>query len=723
MVDKVNRSAKHWHRMKIRTWLIAGLAGLCAERAPGQSASQPASPPPVAIAGAALAAIPQSDSSAATVVSGQEVQFGGLTSIRDLSAQTPDLTVFDSDNQRMPKFSIRGYRENNFGAGQPVAGLYVDDVPYFDMDSRGLELFDVREIQFVRGDQGTLCGASGVGGVINVLTPQPGNVTHGYAQAGYGSYNGQDYRLGLGGPIVTNQLFLSLDGLDSLRDGFVNNNTLGGRPDARDSLAARGSLRWIPSAPWNITLSADAARYRDGFVPTFLPGSDANPFSVSRNLDGHVDTDNVDEALKIAYDAGSARITSVTTHRDWRQNLLQDFDFSALNLADGFSDPAVEQWSEELRAQSPQGADRLQWLAGAFYFYSDQQTDSGYTQLVPGQVLPPPAPLDMPPITALTLARSLNKTYAAFGQATLNVGDHLDLTAGVRLTYDTRSMSRVATVTAAGVPPTTTGAYNLSRDFTAAQPKFAAAWHITPKDEVYASATQAYRSGGFNPSVDAAALSAYGAERSWQFEMGAKTSWLGGRLAVNAALFYTEADDYQTFRLNPQSLEQAYMLNARRAEMEGAELELTARPSRSLDLYAGMGYTHAIYQRFTEPAAAGGLTLDGKPISFVPEFTLNLSARYRLPWWHLFVSAQLIGIGRYELDDADNVSSGPTVQSFYTLVNAQAGYQGRVFSLYLFANNIFDRRYFNNAMNLGYSSLVLEPGDPATLGVAAAARF
>ena len=165
------------------------------------------------------------------------------------------------------------------------------------------------------------------------------------------------------------------------------------------------------------------------------------------------------------------------------------------------------------------------------------------------------------------------------------------------------------------------------------------------------------------------------------------------------------------------------MLNARRAEMEGAELELTARPSRSLDLYAGMGYTHAIYQRFTEPAAAGGLTLDGKPISFVPEFTLNLSARYRLPWWHLFVSAQLIGIGRYELDDADNVSSGPTVQSFYTLVNAQAGYQGRVFSLYLFANNIFDRRYFNNAMNLGYSSLVLEPGDPATLGVAAAARF
>src|SRR5208282_1732918 len=117
-------------------------------------------------------------------------------------------------------------------------------------------------------------------------------------------------------------------------------------------------------------------------------------------LDGHVDTDNLDEALKITYDPGPARLTSVTTHREWRQDLLQDFDFSALNLADGFSSPTVEQWSEELRAQSPSDSGPLKWLAGLFYLSSDRHTDSGSTQFVPAQLLPAPAPLALPPITA-----------------------------------------------------------------------------------------------------------------------------------------------------------------------------------------------------------------------------------------------------------------------------------------------------------------------------------
>jgi iron complex outermembrane receptor protein len=695
--------------------LAAGLTGMVVGRADGQgqTARQPPPQAPVSISGPPTTAIPQVDSSAATVVSGQEVEVGWLTAIRDLSAQTPDFTVFDSDNQRMPKFSLRGFRENNFGAGQPVAGLYVDDVPYFDMYSRGLELFDVRDIQFVRGGQQTLYGASGVAGVINVETVQPGNVTHGYAEAGYGTYNDEDFRAGIGGPLITNKLFLSLDGLDTLRDGFVSNNTMRDRPDSHDALAARGTLRWVPSSAWSITLTGNAAQERDGFVPTYLPGADANPFSVYRNLDGDVHTDNVDEALKISYNSTSYKVTSITTHRNWHEDMLQDFDFSAANIADGFSSPSVNQWSEELRAQSPTDSEPLKWLVGLFFLSDDLRTDSGSTQFS----LTPPA-------TDQTLAETQNDTYAAFGQATATfLQQHLDLTLGLRLTYDESSISRTGAETATGQPTLSRGAYDLSKDFTSVQPRVAAAWHFTPKIEMYASATEGYQSGGFNPSVSAASLSAYSPERCWEFEAGAKTSWMNNKLAVNAAFFYTEADDYQTFRLNPSDPTQAYLLNAPRAALEGAELEVTARPFRSLDLSGSFGYTHAVYERFTEPAAAGGLTLDGKPISFVPEFTANLLARYRLPWWHLYVSGSLIGIGRYELDEADNITAGPTVQSFYALVNAQAGYQGKNFSLYFFANNIFDRHYFNNALNLGYSALVLEPGDPATFGIAARARF
>jgi iron complex outermembrane receptor protein len=403
----------------------------------------------------------------------------------------------------------------------------------------------------------------------------------------------------------------------------------------------------------------------------------------------------------------------VTTHREWRQDLLQDFDFSAINAVDGFSSPQVEQWSEELRVESPDSAEKLKWRAGLYYLNDNLHSDSGSVVFLP------------PPMTTLqTLARSQNETYALFGQATYNIWEHLDLTAGVRLTEDDREISRIGT--ASGF---VTGEYDSSARYTALQPKVAVTWHFKPTLEAYASATEGYQSGGFNSAVDAASQSQYAPERSWQFELGGKSSWFHDKLSVNAALFYTDAGDYQTYRINPADPTQAYLLNAHRAELYGAELELTARPVEGLDLSAGAGYTDARYNRFTVPAAdtgtGGPADLDGKAISFVPEFTGNLSARYRLPWWHLYVRGEVIAVGRYQLDDAYDISSGPTVQGAYLLANAQAGYESSHFNIYFFAKNIFDRHYFNNALNLGpsYGALVLQPGDPATFGVAATARF
>ncbi len=190
--------------------------------------------------------------------------------------------------------------------------------------------------------------------------------------------------------------------------------------------------------------------------------------------------------------------------------------------------------------------------------------------------------------------------------------------------------------------------------------------------------------------MDSPSLSQFSPERDWQFELGAKSSWLDNKLSANAALFYTVADNYQTYRLKPADPAEAYMLNAHRADLYGAELELTARPIKDLDLSAGAGYTDARYSRFTEPASASAtgtvpLNLDGKPISFVPEFTANASARYRLPWWHLYLHGEVIGVGRYHLDDAYTATTGPVTQDAYALVNAQFGYESKHFEVYFFA--------------------------------------
>ena len=102
---------------------------------------------------------------AVTVLSGEQVKPGGIQNTRELGTYLPNVTIFDANNDRSPKFSIRGLRENNFAAGDPAVGFYVDDVPYTDLNSRGLALFDVEQIEFLRGPQPGLFGASGPGGV------------------------------------------------------------------------------------------------------------------------------------------------------------------------------------------------------------------------------------------------------------------------------------------------------------------------------------------------------------------------------------------------------------------------------------------------------------------------------------------------------------------------------------------------------------------------------
>jgi outer membrane receptor protein involved in Fe transport len=142
--------------------------------------------PAVTVLGTGLADPFQTGSSSATVHPGSLILPGGITAVRDLTAAAPNVAVFDANNDRTPRFSVRGLRENNFAAGEAAVGMYVDDVPYLDLSSRGLPLYDVSYLEFVRGPQGTLYGAGSPGGVINIQTQLPNDQCRGLAGFSYG---------------------------------------------------------------------------------------------------------------------------------------------------------------------------------------------------------------------------------------------------------------------------------------------------------------------------------------------------------------------------------------------------------------------------------------------------------------------------------------------------------------------------------------------------------
>ena len=120
------------------------MAGLCVLGQTGlaQSEEDAGELPPVMI----ISEAPQTDSRSVTLLSGDTITLGGIQEVRDIQTALPNFTVFDANNTRMPKFSVRGLRENSFGIGQSAVGMYVDGVPYADVMTRGLSLYDIDHI-------------------------------------------------------------------------------------------------------------------------------------------------------------------------------------------------------------------------------------------------------------------------------------------------------------------------------------------------------------------------------------------------------------------------------------------------------------------------------------------------------------------------------------------------------------------------------------------------
>jgi iron complex outermembrane recepter protein len=275
----------------------------------------------------------------------------------------------------------------------------------------------------------------------------------------------------------------------------------------------------------------------------------------------------------------------------------------------------------------------------------------------------------------------------------------------------------------------TLGAWSAADQFTDLSPKLGVGYHFTDDVETYASVSRGYQSGGFNTSNDSEGAAGFDPSHSWNYEAGLKTKWLEERLFVNGAVFYTDTQDYQVYRLNSMDPSQAYLVNADQVTSYGAELDLAARPCTNLDLSAAFGITETEFDDFTERTTLmtqeGPLTtttrFDGNDVNFVPEFTANFAAQYQFPR-NIYARLEYQAVGKYFLDEANSAK-----QTAYGLVNARLGYHREHFDIYAFGKNLFDKHYVNNALDLRNAFqtdlLIRQPGDPRIFGVALSGNF
>ncbi len=648
-----------------------------------------------------------------TALSSLQIEDAGISTISDISTRIPNLTIFNWGSRSYSFVFVRGIGATK---NEPAIGFYVDDVNYLSSGVFDTNLFDIERIEVLRGPQGTLYGRNSLGGVINIITRKPDNEFHSRLTATAGNFNKAEVNAALRAPVVKDKLFLGLSAMFAERDGYIENDFLNRDMDYRESFSGRGMLRWLPNDRLDFTLNLDGEKINDGVFPlTTWDEVKRRPFHVNYDFEGENERDIFGSSLRAVYEAPLFKLTSITAWREWQNDVSFDPDFTPLKMFTGFVNSDNNQLTQELRFSSHEGDTDLKWLFGAYYFKNNSEVGT--------QTFNHQSPGGRYAFSDLT-----SEGYAFFGQATYTLFNKLDLTAGLRYDHEDKDMDHASHLKFGGmVVPGSARKLIDSEDYQKWLPKFGVSYRWTPQIMSYASITKGYRAGGFNYYfIDPADVS-FAPEFSWNYEVGAKSSWFDNRLILNAAMFYIDLKEQQLTHMGQMGGRHITITrNAGESHSLGFEVETIIRPINGLELEAGLGYVNAQFDEYKD----AGIDYKDKRTPLVPEYTYNIAAQYRHPLissfelfgkkdvLDFFGRVELLGVGQSYWDYANELEQKP-----YELVNLRVGLETKHLDLVLWCKNLFDTEHEAFVLKFLGRPVHAQPGDPRTIGITMTGRF
>ncbi len=553
-----------------------------------------------------------------SIVDGSQLTRQNVNAVEDLSRTTPALS-----NAGPPGFgalSIRGIGGLSFSrSSEGSVGVVVDGVSLANTSTNPPLLFDVARVEVLEGPQGTLFGRNSSAGVINIVTnaPDPSKVEV-IAHTDIGTRNNYVARGAVNLPVAANAA-LRVTGSYS-QDPQVQRNLFDGSYGRREAKAGRARFLWEPSASITVNLAAD---YTDSDVdggtpwavyassPTSLLTARLNACGVNvgpKNQEGCVNPNNRTSATSYGFsgqvdlDLGGPTLTSITALRRSRTNNNQDADSTTANRLYQRTNDRINNVSQELRISSP-GTGAVQYVGGLFYFKSNLDnviTQSG--QILADLPLIRACPLPVAALCGLTLGQSRpsatsTESYAAFGQATINVGERLRFILGGRLgREDVRSASpgstTIAGALAAFTPSTAISARATDTYFSY---RLGAQYDLTSSIMAFATYTRGYKGPATNDTATSAAVPLLvKPEIPKAGEVGFKATLPGGRAAFNATAFYTKVDNFQA-QFFDSSIPAFIFGNAPELTSKGVSAQLFGRPAKGLTTNVGVTYLDAEY--------------------------------------------------------------------------------------------------------------------------------
>jgi iron complex outermembrane receptor protein len=583
---------------------------------------------------------------AITAFSAETLAARGIASTLDVTQFVPNLVGLNNTGLGTANaYYLRGIgNTESIATFDPPVGTYIDDIYISRQNANNFTLFDVERLEVLRGPQGTLFGRNTTGGAISVVMRQPGEELGGYAEAGYGAYNAKLLRAGIDLPAGENFGF-KLSGYWQEDDGYVrntvtnersNNNNgwglrLGTRATLSDSLSWTGSYTHTFADATNVLnfdcnpanptqcdgrFATGGLRRVNDFGGRFVgPKDDFGNFNKVRmdlltsnfavelgdNLNLNVITGWLDMSQKFALDFADGRgLPSLSNPNP----AVRSFTTGGFVIA---NDGRHRQFTQEVKLSGSAMDGVLSYVAGVYYFKETNTTDFGDLFNVGAS-----GPVGVPLILADRTLRNTTEAWAGYAQVDVKPIEAFTFTVGVRYTDEEKTFSirdNRASCNDGSIEATCLDNSNLrapnGRAIPTSQrtklwtPRFAMSWKATDDIMLFASATNGFKSGGWNARGTAASeLLPFGPEKAWTYETGFKADLFDKKLRFNLTAFILDVSGLQTPSAFVRPNGSIAFLTRNFADYlnKGIEAEFTARPTEALTLFGSVGYMDDHYK-------------------------------------------------------------------------------------------------------------------------------
>lgn len=727
-----------------------------------------------------------------SVVGGAKLEETDIRQIRDLQSYTPNLTT--TETALNSNISMRGIFSGSNQGFEQSFGTYVDGI-YRGRSQQTRALFlDLDRVEVLRGSQNILFGHNSLAGALNLTSARPTVEVEGAVGILYESeLEKTEVSAMISGPL-TEQLSGRFAARFRESDGYIDNLTLGRSEPQRDEQIFRGSLAWDNDDKLDVYLKVEASSFDvigrqaevisdnaaiagpfAGFnysqiLASF--GQDVSVFNIvqdygrSANIDfSNNETNEV--VLAVNYDFDRLTLTSITGFSSYEFDEVCDCDFTGGNVLTVPQREDYDQFSQEFRLTSP-GGETIDYLVGLFYQTSD--LDFFDALAVDNQSIL------IPIVNALTMSTNgdfladtgtprffsqSTDSFSVFGQLTWSVNDNLRMTAGLRVTDESKSASRdlaIADINGSPLPqPAATVVPNLfetlfnvrphalsdKRSETLVMPSVNFQYDFSGDTMGYFTYSRGAKAGGFDPRsnnpISAGGGFEFQDESADNFEAGAKIQFAGGAAELNAAVFHVNIQDMQVSTYDGSL--GFNVRNAGEAVTQGIELDARWAASGNLTLAASIGFVDFEFEDYIGqcyfgqvPDAADGINCNyaGKTNQYVPDFSGVFSADYALP-----VGDALVFRAVFDFIYTDDYFRTPTldpqqVESGYETINLRLslGEQDGKWEIALLGKNLTDNAVISYSIDTPLAGQIFgAPGvwgfvdPPRTIAVQGALRF